>query len=119
MGALSFFNHEHYKEGMAPRCSDCSVEKRLSIFLHLRFIPLEKIRSVVFDQTTSAKFLKELEVSPYGRCVFNSDNNVPDHQVTILEFEGGVHATFNMSAFSNKIHRSLKIMCNTVKLGNN
>ncbi len=110
MGALSFFNHEHYKEGMAPRCSDCSVEKDCP-FSALKIYSSGKIRSVVFDQTTSAKFLKELEVSPYGRCVFNSDNNVPDHQVTILEFEGGVHATFNMSAFSNKIHRSLKIMC--------
>ena len=110
MGELSFFNHEHYKEGMAPRCSDCSVEKECP-FSALKIYSSGKIRSVVFDQSASDRFLSELNESPYGRCVFNSDNNVPDHQVTILEFEGGVHASFNMSGFTNKIHRSLKIMC--------
>ena len=28
-----------------------------------------------------------------------------------MQFTGGVHATFNMSAFSDTIHRSIKIMC--------
>ena len=45
------------------------------------------------------------------RCVFACDNDVVDHQVTILEFENGVHATFNVSAFTNEFHRSTKIMC--------
>jgi hypothetical protein len=110
MGSLSFFNHDHYKEGMAPKCVNCSVEKDCP-FSALKIYGEKKIKSIQFDTETKDLLREELEHSPYGRCVFLSDNNVPDHQVTILEFDGGVHATFNMSAFTNKIHRSIKIMC--------
>lgn len=34
-----------------------------------------------------------------------------DHQSTILSFAGGVTATFNLSAFTAKVNRSLKVMC--------
>lgn len=110
MGSLSYFNHDHYKEGMSPKCVTCSVEKDCP-FSALKIYGEKKIKSISFDTETPDILKGELENSPYGRCVFNSDNNVPDHQVTILEFDGGVHATFNMSAFTNKIHRSMKIMC--------
>ena len=42
--------------------------------------------------------------------VYNCDNNVVDHQSTILEFENNVTATFNLSAFTNKVNRTIKIM---------
>jgi len=40
-----------------------------------------------------------LEKSPWGRCVYTSDNNVVDRQVLSLEFDGGINATFTMTAF--------------------
>ena len=111
MGSLTYFNHTNYDEKkMAPRCSDCSIEKDCP-FSALKIYSSGKMKSVVFDSSSEQRLIEELKDSPYGRCVFNSDNNVCDHQVTIIEFEGGVHATFNMSAFTNKIHRSIKIMC--------
>jgi hypothetical protein len=36
---------------------------------------------------------------------------VCDHQVTVIEFKNGVTATFNLSGFTNKMYRTLKIMC--------
>lgn len=111
MGSLTFFNHDHYDEKkMAPRCADCSIEGTCP-YSALKIYSSGKIRSVLFDNSSIEALKKDLERSNYGRCVFNSDNNVPDHQVTIIEFEDGVHATFNLSAFTDKIHRSLKVMC--------
>lgn len=110
MGSLAFFNHDHYTKGMSPKCITCSVE-RTCPFSALKIYGEKKIKSIQFDTSTNDILISKLAESPYGRCVFQSDNNVPDHQVTILEFDGGVHATFNMSAFSNKIHRTMKIMC--------
>ncbi|HOE78083.1 MAG TPA: Gfo/Idh/MocA family oxidoreductase [Bacilli bacterium] len=111
LGSLTFFNHDNYSPDiMAPRCADCSIEKDCP-YSALKIYSSGKIRSVVFDTSTEETLRKELATSNYGRCVFACDNDVPDHQVTILEFEKGVHATFNLSAFTDKIHRSIKVMC--------
>ena len=55
--------------------------------------------------------MKALEEGPYGRCVFKCDNNVCDNQVTNIEFENGVTATFHLSGLTNKMHRTIKVMC--------
>ncbi|NMA04747.1 MAG: Gfo/Idh/MocA family oxidoreductase [Acholeplasmataceae bacterium] len=110
MGSLSFFKHENYnKKIMAPKCSDCSISETCP-YSALKIYGTGKIRSVVFDDSSAEKLAEDLSKSNYGRCVFLSDNNVVDHQVSIIEFEDGITATFNLSAFTNKIHRSLKIM---------
>lgn len=66
--------------------------------------------TISVDQTEEG-LLKALETSPYGRCVYRSDNNVCDHQASIIEFKNGVTVTFNLSGFTNKMYRTLKIMC--------
>ena len=52
-----------------------------------------------------------LREGPDGRCVYRCDNDVCDHQVSILRFENGVTATFNLSAFTNRAARTMKSMC--------
>ena len=55
--------------------------------------------------------MKALREGPYGRCVYHCDNDVVDHQSTVLEFEGGVTATMTVSAFTDYRHgRTIHIM---------
>ena len=51
----------------------------------------------------------EIKNGPYGKCVWRADNNVVDHQVVALEFEGGVTATFTMSGFTSFIGRQTRV----------
>lgn len=110
-GSLSFFNKNHYlPEKMSHRCEDCKIEPECP-YSALKIYSSGKMKSVVFDNRNVESLIKDLKGSNYGVCVFDSDNNVNDNQVSIIEFSDGVHATFNLSAFSNNIHRTIKIMC--------
>ncbi len=40
-----------------------------------------------------------LNETNYGRCVYRCENDAVDHQVIALEFDGGLTATFTMTAF--------------------
>ena len=110
-GALSIFNRDHYDPAtMAPMCVDCPQNESCA-FSAPKLYSSGKIKSVVFDLSSVDKVRKNLGTSPYGRCVYNCDNNVVDHQSTAIQFDNGVTATFSLSAFSAKVNRSLKIMC--------
>ena len=110
-GALSIFNRDHYDPAtMAPMCVDCPQNESCA-FSAPKLYSSGKIKSVVFDRSSVDKVRENLGTSPYGRCVYHCDNNVVDHQSTAIKFDNGVTATFNLSAFSAKVNRSLKIMC--------
>ena len=67
--------------------------------------------AVVLTEDQTEEGLREaIRTGPYGRCVYHCDNNVCDHQVSILRFRNGVTATFNLSGFTNKMTRTIKIM---------
>lgn len=65
---------------------------------------------VLTTDLTPEKIAGALRDGPYGRCVYHCDNNVVDHQVVIMEYEGGVTASFTMTAFTTDRSRQLKIM---------
>ena len=110
-GGLSVFRKEHYEpDTMAPMCIDCPQQESCA-YSAPRLYGGGKIKSVVFDLSSVDKVRENLGSSPYGRCVYHCNNNVADHQSTAIRFTNGVTATFHLSAFTAKVNRSLKVMC--------
>jgi predicted dehydrogenase len=56
--------------------------------------------SVVTDDPSTRGRMAALARGPYGRCVYHADNDVPDHQVSILEFANGVRASLTVSGLT-------------------
>lgn len=107
-GSLYYFKAENQPKGAADRCLDCALSKKCPY--SAREFYFDKLRRRQFDWPldvidTSLRFTREsvekaLREGPYGRCVFKCDNDVVDHQVVNLEYEGGVTASFTMTAFN-------------------
>lgn len=111
-GGLKYFNTENASDGSTERCIDCKIEKsciysalKLYVNTDLTKWPAKAIPAEHYVKA----HLNEIRKGPYGKCVWRSDNNVVDHQVVALEFEGGVTATFTMSGFTSFIGRQTRI----------
>ena len=112
-GDLTFFKAKNAPPGSAERCVDCQAANECRFDARKVYLPVrgEWPATVVADDQSEAGLLRALETGPYGRCVYRCDNDVCDHQVTLIEFKNGVTVTFHLSGFTNKMHRTLKIMC--------
>ncbi|MHA1227245.1 MAG: Gfo/Idh/MocA family oxidoreductase [Candidatus Hodarchaeales archaeon] len=66
------------------------------------------VSTITEDFSVEGKW-KALETGPYGRCVYHCNNDVVDHQVTIIEFDNGTTATFTMHGFSHYEGRTIRI----------
>lgn len=118
-GAQSFFNKQNTPEGSSERCLSCRYADTCIYSAKVQYIldPVRGVKNagnswpvnVVADVPTEESVLEALKNGPYGRCVFACDNDVVDHQTLSLRFENDIFATFTMSAFSEKIDRTIKI----------
>lgn len=128
----SFGGLYHFKKDQKPpgaagvnACFDCpaGVEKACPYSakkIYLERYPVEKPKwpmSVVCDVEDVPggyrnSLTKALQSGPYGRCVYECDNNVVDHQVVSMEFESGANASFTMNAFTKNMCRETRI-CGT------
>ena len=112
-GSLYFFKKENMPEGAAKRCLECKYKDNC-YYSAPRFYYDHKNQPFIENATrrrypTDEHIDEMLRTTDYGRCVFDSPNNVVDHQTVNLEFEGGVTVSFSMCAF-NQGGRNLRVM---------
>ena len=110
-GALNHFRPEQAPAGAPEYCVDGCPAAEACPYHALKVYGTEGgWRSHAgFDGLTREQTVLRLRESPYGRCVFRTDNDVVDHQVVAMEFEGNLTATFTMTAFTPWGGRYLRI----------
>jgi predicted dehydrogenase len=108
-GDLRHFRAADAPEGALERCWD--GERRCPV---AAACPFDAVRlyvertadvtgwpvSVITDDPSTHGRMTALARGPYGRCVYHADNDVADHQVSILEFANGVRATLSVSGLT-------------------
>lgn len=107
-GELGKFNREHAPAGSGEYCFECPLRKEClySAIERSEEMPFTMNVPFGFDYSKESirKFLENKENS-YAKCVYRSDNNVVDHQSTVMTFENGATATLNMHAFAQETYR--------------
>ena len=114
-GGLKHFRSEERPSKAGERCPDCRVESDCPYSAIKIYIG--RVRSghtgwpvnVLTHDLTEEGVRKALETGPYGRCVYSCDNDVVDHQVVNLWFDGGCSVSFTMTAFTEARHRQTRI----------
>jgi predicted dehydrogenase len=115
-GSLLHFGPAGAPAGVPGRCTDgCPVQEACpddAVGFYLgpddAIARLWPFSDLGLDPSREARG-RALEAGPYGRCVYRSDNDVMDHQVVALVFEGGATASFALHGFAAHERRTLRI----------
>ena len=114
-GSLSHFKKENKPSIAGSNCLECDYEPQCPYSakrIYLSLVKHGKVGwpvSIVTPNTTTTGVIKALREGPYGRCVYDCDNDVVDHQVVNMEFVDGETATFTMTAFTKARPRETRI----------
>jgi predicted dehydrogenase len=119
-GGLYYFNEAHKPAGATPYCLDgcphvctCpySIEKLYLVKKNAPGGSWTIPPASGLPYCPPVKELREiLRKGSYGRCVYQCDNNVFDHQVVNMRFSDGVTATLTATAFSPDIYRRTHVL---------
>jgi len=111
MGSLAFFkkSRKPAEAGSAVRCVDCGHQSACPYAATRMYLDPVKADpsalsrwpvNVIVDQPDIESVAEALRDGPYGRCVFESDNDVIDNQHVTMQFRQGETASFHMVAFT-------------------
>ncbi len=114
-GSLIHFRSENKPENAGSNCMECDYEPQCPYSAKRIYLNLfEKGKtgwpvSVITTEITKGGIIRAIRNGPYGRCVYECDNDVVDHQVVNMEFDGGETASFTMTAFTKARQRETRI----------
>lgn len=72
------------------------------------YVRHNELRYLFADQSDEA-MERLIDETEYGKCVYQSDNDVPDHQTVTMEFEGGATVSHVMTGFTHQNIRTTRI----------
>ena len=118
-GSLTHFTKENAPEGAPVRCADggCPVADTCPYNCMKLYYQDKKnnwfrgtsTKNIAKGEiATDEEVLQALRTTDYGLCVYHAHNDVVDHQVVNMEFEGGITVSFTMNCF-NKGGRYIRI----------
>lgn len=106
-GSLTHFTKENKPEGAPARCTDgcphgdtCFYNALKVYFNDKKHQWFRAVAANTVEEPTDEAVLEALKTGPYGRCVYDCDNDVVDHQIVNMEFEDGTTASLSMNAFN-------------------
>lgn len=111
IGDLRFYKSENAPENCAERCMDCAVRDcPYNAYEFYAKAPgsLCVPYGFAFTEENLRRYLCDRS-NPYGRCVFQSDNDVCDRQTVSIRYENGVTASLLLHGFANDTDRITKV----------
>jgi predicted dehydrogenase len=109
-GSIKLFRREMMPKGAACRCVDCppEIEKRCVWSALNMYVNHDELKYLFADRSEAA-MRRLIEETEYGKCVYQADNDVPDHQTVTMEFEGGATVSHVMTGFTAQNIRTTRI----------
>ncbi len=110
-GDLTYFRPENAPAGAPVRCADGTCPIADACEYNCMKLYYDNKESLWFrgaatrgmtagEIPTDEEVMEALKTRDYGLCVFHANNDVVDHQVVNLEFDGGATVSFTMNAFN-------------------
>ena len=112
-GSLYLFKKENMPAGAPYRCTDGCPHQDTCPYSAIDVYVKKKAHLGVFDlknRNDENEIMEKLRTTGYGRCVYQCDNDQPDHYVAEMTFDGGKTGTFTMDAFTPWGGRRTRIM---------
>jgi len=114
-GELSYFKEENAPEGSCDRCINGCKIKDTCPYSAMQYFGKYRdhlFRNYAVEKEGFTDIAEAMKNGRYGRCVYRCNNDVVDHQIVSMMFEGGITATLAMCAFSD-VGRETRIMGTT------
>ena len=114
-GSLTHFKKEKKPKNAGDNCLECAYETLCPYSakkIYLDFLKRGNTGwpvNILTSELTKGGIIRAIREGPYGRCVYECDNDVVDHQVVNMQFEGGETASFTMTAFTKARQRETRI----------
>ncbi|CAH1787561.1 unnamed protein product [Owenia fusiformis] len=108
-GSLMYFNKKNKPSRSGDRCDNCEIETSCAfsskkIYMDSfkkgnRGFPVNQVTEIMDVESLT----DSLRTGPYGRCVYSCDNNQPDNQVVMFQYENGSTASLTYIGMSEKV----------------